>query len=54
VDELLVDDDRKVWQGTYDASILASEVLRGQTTPGEAATELDRAPMIVPIGTEGG
>ena len=54
MDELLVDDDGKVWQGTYDASILASEVLRGRTTPGEAAAELDRAPMIIPIGAGAG
>ncbi|HYO60777.1 MAG TPA: hypothetical protein VEU29_02640 [Actinomycetota bacterium] len=54
MDEFLVDDDRKVWQGTYDASILASEVLRGRTTPGEMATELDRVPMVVPAGTGGG
>ena len=55
IDESLFDKDGNVWQGTHDAAVIATEVLRGQKTAGEAATELDRAPMIVPIGSrEGG
>lgn len=47
IDELLVDGDGKIRQATYDASMLAGEVLGGRTTPGEAAAELDREPMLV-------